>query len=189
MSAGVLEPLEVGPHGESAAADSDPGPLSGKRSIERWLDGHLDGLALAVVAAGFVIRLYEATRSYLNPDEALHYLLLNQATVSEAYKFSLTNAHPPLIYLLVYFWHFLGRSELMLRLPSVLAGTAFCWLNYLWIKKLFGKAAAGIGVILCTFSPAMIALSAELRAYALLLFCIGGALYFLSRAFDEKAGS
>lgn len=155
--------------------------------LERWLLHHLNALALAVLAAGFALRVFAATRSYLNPDEALHYLLLNQSSAFLAYKASLTNAHPPLIYLVLYFWHFLGRSELMLRLPSVIAGTAFCWMIYKWMGLAFGRAASWIGLILVTFSPAMVALSAEVRAYALLLFCMGAALYFLERAFAEKS--
>jgi hypothetical protein len=165
---------------------SDPLPLSGG-FLERWLINHTNALALAVVAAGFGLRIFAATRSYLNPDEALHYLLLNQSSVFLAYKASLTNAHPPLIYLVLYYWHFLGRSELMLRLPSVVAGTAFCWMLYKWMGLAFGRAASWIGLILVTFSPAMVALSAEVRAYALLMFCVGGALYFLERAFAEKS--
>jgi uncharacterized membrane protein len=155
--------------------------------LERRLFHHSDAVALAVVAAGFSLRIFAAARRYLNPDEALHYLLLNQSSVWLAYKASLTNAHPPLIYLVLYYWHFLGRSELMLRLPSVAAGTAFCWMLYKWMGLAFGRAASWIGLILVTFSPAMVALSAEVRAYALLLFCMGGALYFLERAFAEKS--
>lgn len=163
----------------------DPVPRAG--FLERRLIRHSDALALAVVAGGFVLRIFAATRSYLNPDEALHYILLNQSSAFLAYKASLTNAHPPLIYLVLYYWRFLGRTELMLRLPSVLAGTAFCWMIYKWLGLAFGRAASWIGLLLVTFSPAMVALSAELRAYALLLFCIGGALYFLERAFAENS--
>jgi hypothetical protein len=162
-------------------------PLPRAAFLDRWLFNHANALALAVVGAGFGLRIFAATRSYLNPDEAMHYLLLNQASVFLAYKASLTNAHPPLIYLVLYYWRFLGRSELMLRLPSVAAGTAFCWMLYKWMGLAFGRAASWIGLILVTFSPAMVALSAELRAYALLLFCMGGALYFLERAFAEKS--
>jgi hypothetical protein len=177
---------------EKAGQDGAPkilghDPIPRASFLERWLLKHLDALALAVVAAGFGIRIFVATRSYLNPDEALHYLLLNQTSVFLAYKASLTNAHPPLIYLVLYYWHFLGRSELMLRLPSVIAGTAFCWVAFKWVENVFGKAAALIGVIVLAFSPAMISLSAEVRAYALLLFCMGATLYFLERAFAEKS--
>ena len=177
---------------EEARRDAAPeiikgDPVSSAGFFERRLIRHSDALALAVVAGGFVLRIFAATRSYLNPDEALHYILLNQSSAFLAYKASLTNAHPPLIYLVLYYWRFLGRTELMLRLPSVLAGTAFCWLIYKWLGLAFGRAASWIGLLLVTFSPAMVDLSAELRAYALLLFCIGGALYFLERAFAEKS--
>src|ERR1700686_561445 len=79
--------------------------------VERWLHAHLNIVAFVVVAAGFVARVIVAGRSYLNADEALHYLLLNQPSTLLAYKASLGNAHPPLLYLLLYFWRFLGRSE------------------------------------------------------------------------------
>jgi mannosyltransferase len=99
----------------------------------------------------------------------------------------LTNAHPPLIYFLVYFWRFLGRSEVMIRLPSVLAGTALCWVAYKWINQMFGKAAGVIGLVLVSFSPAFIALSAELRSYALLMVFETAALYFAKAAFREQS--
>lgn len=161
--------------------------VSAFESLDPWLLNHLNALALAVLAAGFFLRLFVASRSFLNPDEALHYLLLNQPSLFLAYKASLSNAHPPLIYVVVYYWHFLGRSELMLRLPSVIAGTAFCWFFYKWMAMAFGRAAGCVGLILASFSPALVALSAEVRAYALLLFCIGGALYFLERAFAQDS--
>src|ERR1700680_33745 len=187
MNTGTLVPAEENArhHGAPEIPGRDPIPTAG--SLARRLLHHLNAVALAVVAAGFALRMFVATRTYLNPDEALHYLLLNQTSVFLAYKASLTNAHPPLIFLVLYYWHFLGRSELMLRLPSVFAGTAFCWMFYKWVGLAFGRAASWIGLILAAFSPAMVDLSAEVRAYALLLFCVGAALYFLERAFAEKS--
>ncbi len=188
MNKGGVIQLENEPRRDAAPPDVDNLiPLSRAALLERWLLHHLDALALAVVAIGFIFRIFAATRNYLNPDEALHYLLLNQSSAYLAYKASLTNAHPPLIYMVLYYWHFLGRSELMLRLPSVIAGTAFCWMFYKWMGVAFGRAASWIGLILVTFSPAMVTLSAEVRAYALLLFCMAGALYFLSSAFQNKS--
>jgi hypothetical protein len=155
--------------------------------LEGWLRDHLTTAALAVTAAGFVARIVAANRSYFNPDEVLHYLLINQPSLFLAYKASLTNAHPPLVYLLLYVFHFVGHSELVLRLPLVLAGTAFCWLTFKWIRSLFGGPAGLIALILAAFSPALIALSAEVREYALLLFCMSAALCLLERAFAEKS--
>ena len=131
--------------------------------VERWLQHHLNAVAATVVAAAFVMRLVIASRSFLNPDEALHYLLFDQQSAFLAYKASLSNAHPPLVFLVLYFWHFLGHSELMLRLPSVLAGTAFCWFTFKWMQISFSKAASLIALIVVAFSPTLIGLSAELR--------------------------
>ena len=147
----------------------------------------MDGVAFLVVAAGFVLRMLPATKSYLNPDELLHYLLIHQRSAYLAYKASLSNAHPPLFYQAIYAAHFLGNSELMLRLPSVIAGTAFCWFMYKWIGTILGNAAALIGVIVVAFCPGMIPLAAEVREYALLLFCVAASLYFLERAFQENS--
>jgi hypothetical protein len=182
VNSGVIDQIKVEAPRE-AAPERAAEPAGG---IDGWFEAHLSAVALAVIAAGLVARVIAASRTYLNPDEALHYLILNRPSACQAYQASLTNAHPPLIYLLVYAWHFLGRSELMLRMPSVLAGTAFCWFAFRWTGIIFGKAAALMAVVLCAFSPALIALSAELRAYALLLFGCGGALYFLARAMEEK---
>jgi hypothetical protein len=171
------------PGSHKQAAGDAPG------AFERWLDAHLNAVAILVIAAGFAVRLYVAARSYLNPDEALHYLLINQPSAFLAYKASLTNAHPPLLFLLLYFWHFVGSSELMLRLPSVLAGTAACWFIFKWIRMVFGKAASLVGVVAFTFCPALIALSAQVREYSLLLFGISAALYFLEQSFQEESVS
>src|SRR5205807_853748 len=83
-------------------------------------------LSLLVLAVGFVARLTQAWKYFLNPDEGLHNLLATQSSLSLAYKAALTNAHPPLLILVLYYWRSLGQSELMLRMPSVLAGTASC---------------------------------------------------------------
>jgi 4-amino-4-deoxy-L-arabinose transferase-like glycosyltransferase len=168
--------------GESAQGTAGHGGL-----LENWLDHHINAVAIAIVAAGFAFRIFTASQSYLNPDEALHYLLTNQHSLWLAYKASLTNAHPPLMYVILYFWRFLGHSELMLRLPSVIMGTAFCWILYKWIGVVFGRTAGLIGLILAAFSPALIALSAEIRQYAVLLFCMICALYFLALALEEKS--
>ncbi len=172
---------------DDAPRGIEQGTGSRAHLLETWLFSHLNVLAAATVAAGFALRVFVAGQSYLNPDEALHYLLLNQPSMFRAYQASLTNAHPPLIYLVVYVWYFFGRSELMLRLPSAVAGTVFCWVFYKWTAMVFGRAASWIGLILATFLPATVVLSAELRAYALLLCFVASSLCFLERAFADTS--
>jgi uncharacterized membrane protein len=178
--------IDTGTHSPRDAASGVP-QADTYREVESWLGDHLQVIALLVTAAGFMVRLVAAGRSYLNPDEALQYAKFNQASVRLAYEAGQSLAHPPLYYFLLYFWHLLGRSELMLRLPSVFLGTALCWLSFKWITRLFGRTAGLIGLMLVTFCPALIALSAEVRQYALLLFCMFSALYFLDQAFQRNS--
>jgi uncharacterized membrane protein len=187
VKSGVV--IDAGPESsqEPGLAAPERGAASRDGAVEAWLDARLNLFVLGIIAAAFLLRVSAAGRSFLNPDEALHYIILNQRSVLWAYKVSLTNAHPPLIYLLLYFWKFLGRSELWLRFPSVLAGTAVCWVAYKWIGTIFGRTAGVIGLILVAFSPAAIALSAEVRSYALLLFFETAALYFAEIALHEKS--
>ena len=154
-----------------------------------WFEAHFDLIAILVLTAAFLFRLRSAWGTFLNPDEALHYLLANQSTWLLAYKESLTNAHPPLLTFLLHFWRELGTSEFALRLPSVIAGTAFCWIFFKWLSLILGEVTGFIGFILVGFLPPLIALSAEVRQYALLLFFLAAAAYCLERAFaDNSAG-
>ena len=124
---------------------------------------------------------------FLNPDEALHFRLANQLSLALAYKASLTAVHPPLLILLLYFWRALGTSELWLRLPSVLAGTAFCWVFYKWLTKAAGGLAGLIGLLFAALLLPIITLAAEVRQYPLLLAFLISALYFLDEAFAKNS--
>jgi len=162
--------------------------ISGRESNWGVLDSrHPNLLPVLVLTAGFAARLFEAWAYFLNPDEALHNLLASQASLSLAYKAALTNAHPPLLILVLYYWRSLGQSELMLRMPSVLAGTACCWITYQWLKQVTDRSTAFIGLLLFAFAPALIGLSAEVRQYALLLFFMAGCLYLSERAIQDDS--
>lgn len=144
-------------------------------------------IPVLLVIAGFLLRLIGAYATFLNPDEILHYLLSDQTSVGLAYKASLTTAHPPLLILLLYYWRLLGHSEWILRLPSVLAGTAFCCMMFLWLNKVTNRFTALAGLALLLFSPSLIYLSSEVRQYSLLLCFSASALYFLECALSESS--
>jgi hypothetical protein len=137
--------------------------------------------------AGFIARIIPASRLFLNPDEALHNLLASQPTISRAWAAALTNAHPPLLILVLYYWRALGQSELWLRMPSVLAGTAACWPFYQWLKLTTDRATAFFGLLLMCFAPSLILLSAEVRQYALLLFFMTACLYISELAVQKNS--
>jgi Dolichyl-phosphate-mannose-protein mannosyltransferase len=145
--------------------------------------------ALIITLLSVLARLWTASGTFLNPDEALHFRLANQVSLNLAYKASLTAAHPPLVILLLYYWRALGTSELWLRLPSVLAGAVFCWMFYKWLSKAAGSLAGLIGLLFVAFLPPVIQVGAEVRQYSLLLAFLASALYFLDEAFAERSTS
>jgi hypothetical protein len=175
--------------GPQSAAYSGGNSASSERNPQ---DGLLDsrfgrffsGLTLVL---GFLARLLPAKRLFLNPDEALHYLLSSQTSVVLAYRAALTNAHPPLLILVLYYWRRLGHSEWLLRFPSVVAGTACCWFFYLWLKQVTDRSTAFVGLLLIAFSPTLIGLSAEIRQYALLLLFVACCLYLSELALRKNS--
>jgi hypothetical protein len=121
---------------------------------------------------------------FFNADEALHYFLSIEPSSWAVYQASLTTAHPPLFLELLHFWGKLGNSEFVLRIPSVVAGTAFCWMAYLWLKRIVGDNAALYGLALLLFAPPLVWLSAEVRQYALLWFFAVSSLYYFDCGVD-----
>ena len=156
-----------------------------------WLDASIQrrpNLCMyALLAAGFLVRLWHATGTYLNPDEALHFFVANKVTWWETYRASLNVSHPPLLIFLLRVWRVLGTSELMLRMPSILAGTLFCWFAYRWLRMLFDGPVVWIAFTFMVFLPSSIDLSTEVRQYALLLAFAMGSAYFLERALQENS--
>jgi dolichyl-phosphate-mannose-protein mannosyltransferase len=161
----------------------DPAPLIGQRDLRPY-----SGLTLgSVLFLAFLLRLWKSSGTFLNLDEAMHFLAANKPSLAEAYRASLNLAHPPLLILLLNIWSKLGTSELFLRLPSVIAGTIFCWIFFKWLARISGPVTGWVGLLLVSFLPPFVELSSEIRQYALLLcFMIAGA-YVLELALGENS--
>lgn len=161
-----------------------------QKPIERvdfWLKEQAVPLALIILAVGFCFRIYYAMACYLNPDEIVNLDLAQAAGFKMAYLKSLTQAHPPLLTVVLHFFIQFGTFELLLRIPSLIAGTLGVWFGFKWSERVFGTGVA-IGVLmLLTFSPAMTFTAIEVRSYGLLLGGICGALYGLERSYEEDS--
>ena len=166
-------------------------PQAGIRSVLIWLDTSIRRYPnlwmYSILGLGLIVRIWHASGTYLNPDEALHFFVANKTTWWETYRSSLNVSHPPLLIFLLRVWRGLGTSELMLRLPSILAGTAFCWFAYRWLSRLFEQSVVWIAFAFIVFLPSSIDLSTEVRQYALLLAFVMGSAYFLERAVRENS--
>ncbi|MGH9536494.1 MAG: hypothetical protein ACRD3H_01140, partial [Terriglobales bacterium] len=108
---------------QNAAPSRGLQPLQPNASFAAW----------GVLLAAFLLRLWKASGTFLNLDEAMHCLAANKPSLAEAYRASLGLAHPPLLILFLNVWQKFGTSELFLRLPSVIAGTIFCWIFFKWL--------------------------------------------------------
>lgn len=147
--------------------------------LDSHFEEHSTPIVATVIALGLIWRLWLAQATFFNTDEAWHYSLSTRSSAWLAYKASLTISHPPLLILIEHVWRALGTSNLMLRLPSVIAGAAFCWIFYRWLGMVGGRAAAWSGLILAAFLWPMISTSAEVRQNPwLLLFSILAAYSF-----------
>jgi hypothetical protein len=164
-----------------------PAPANWQRRLENQFKPDPNPTAGFVLLLAFLLRLWKASGTFLNFDEAMHLLAANKPSLAEAYQSSLTLAHPPLMILLLSVWRRLGTSELFLRLPSVIAGTIFCWIFFRWLTRLLGPVVGWVGFLLVSLLPVFIELSAEVRQYPLLLCFMMAAVFMLELALGENS--
>jgi len=117
-----------------------PGPLAARvRSVldrfegpaARWLDWIVGGAVLC----GLLSRAAIAFRSYLNPDEAWHFLLANASGFEGLWAQSMRSTHPPVLIVLLHLIRKFGTSEPLLRSIPVISGAAAAWLAYRWLSS------------------------------------------------------
>ncbi len=148
---------------------------------------HSDLFALAIVALGFGLRILSAQGRPLSGDEAIHFLLVRLPRALDADRESLNGAHPPLFFLLLHYWTRLGNSEFFLRLLPVALGSILS-LGRLSVDRDPDDQSAALGtLVLLSFSPALVSLSAEVRPYALMLLPMSAALLLLEHALDDRS--
>lgn len=87
--------------------------------------------------------------------------------------------HPPLYHLLLHFWLYLGRSEIWIRLPSVLMGIGSIYLLYKLGQLLFSVKVGALASFFLSVSAYHIWYSQEARPYMLFVFVSLLSTYFL----------
>jgi Dolichyl-phosphate-mannose-protein mannosyltransferase len=131
-------------------------------------------LAAVATAIGFALRVALVDQS-LSSDELSSYWVVTRNTglsgVLDAVH-SDAEITPPLYFLLAKLTTQIDATPAMMRLPSLLAGTAVIPLTYLVGKRTLGRQAGVAAAILAAVSPFMINLSAEARGYCLAMFFV-----------------
>lgn len=162
--------------GAATTSSSDIGAL---------LDSRLTWVVAVTIAILFAVQLRHASLIHLNPDEALHYQLAHQTTLYKAYVANNTNAHPPLLVLLLHVLLKFGRAEWFLRLIPISAYCGMIWFAWRWGSLALNREAGFTLAMLLGFSPPIFNLATEIRQY-LLVFCFAlAALYYFERAVEE----
>jgi 4-amino-4-deoxy-L-arabinose transferase-like glycosyltransferase len=95
-------------------------------------------------------------------------LYFARSGVGAMLKLTAVDIHPPLYYLLLHLWtDLLSSASTMVRLLSVLAGTATVALIYLTGRELLGERGGLLAALLLAISPFHVYYSQEVRMYGL----------------------
>jgi hypothetical protein len=134
-----------------------------------------------------VLRLLEAGRTHLHPDEALILQLSLPADIARLLAAAGEAHHPPLGFLALHGVSRLTFSEFGLRLPFLAAGSLLPWAMFAWLRRIAGDGAALCAAAMLAFSPSLVALAAAMRAYLPALLFSALALYLLDTALDHRS--
>jgi 4-amino-4-deoxy-L-arabinose transferase-like glycosyltransferase len=145
---------------------------------------------ILIILLGSAVRLYRLGYQSLWFDESLSMALASaplkisiEATLAEGLQ------HLPLYYLLLRIFVWIGRSEMVLRLPSAVCGVLAIPLIYQVGRRCLKQGTGLFAALLLAVNPYHVWFSQEARMYSLLMLSTLGALYFFLRLLRENRRS
>ncbi len=128
---------------------------------------------LGCILVAFALRMYRLGQQPLAWDEGWS-IGLSSLSWAEINRITALDVHPPLYYYLFKLWLGLGRTELLMRFLSVVAGMVTLPLSYVtgraWAHSFNSEQAEGIGlgaVCIAAISPFLLYYAQVARMYAL----------------------
>lgn len=138
------------------------------------------------VAIGFILRLWDITRSSIWHDEGYTMWLLKY-DFSGIITRTARDVHPPGYYLIAKPWVSLfGNSVLSIRFLSLIFSIGIIFLAYKIIEMLWDKRAAYWTALFVAFSPFLIRFGQEARMYGVVAFFTTLATYYFIKFVKEK---
>ena len=134
-------------------------------------------VASALILLGLGARLLFLSAPSLWLDEAAS-ANIAKISVADYFQWARGDFHPPLYYLLLHLWSFLGHDEFTLRLFSVISNCLSGIILYFCVRNIFDPPTALLTLLLFTISPFQIRYSQEVRMYSLLGLWIASILFF-----------
>ena len=125
---------------------------------------------MGLTVLGFAIRVAGFNQSII-ADELSTYWIIKGHSLGDVLSSVRSDDEitPPLYFVLAWLSTKLGSNPDLVRLPSLVAGTATIPLVYMLGARTVGRSAGLIGATIFTLSPFMIYYSTEARAYAVML--------------------
>lgn len=140
-------------------------------------------LALGIFAT---LTLSVITASSLWFDEAFSTYLV-RFNFWDIAVYTAADVHPPMYYWVLKVWTMLfGTSEVGYRSLSVVLGLLVIVAGFFLVRRLFGRKAAGLSVILMAVSPMLVRYGIEARMYMLVTLIVFVATYVLHVAVQSK---
>jgi hypothetical protein len=127
-------------------------------------------LALGLLAVLFAFNVYRAAWCDVTPAEAWNYDRYIAPSWQESLRHFDTNSHFINTLAVRISTSILGRKEIALRLPSLLAGWFFWWAAWRIARRLFGDGwAFPLALALLTLNPLVVDAAGEARGYGMAL--------------------
>lgn len=133
-----------------------------------------------ITLLALLLRLADLGRPSLWFDEALEWSRATGPLATTLFGQPLDH-DPPLLPLVFHAWLRLGDSELWLRLPAVLAGSAAVALTGAWAARLFGRRVGLLAALFGALAPVAVYYGQELNQYAWVLLLTVASLWALER--------
>ena len=147
----------------------------------------IDWIVLGLGLVVFVLlTVATITKSTIWFDEAFTAYIV-QFNYFDIVRYTATDVHPPFYYWLAKLWtDFFGTTELAFRSLSVVFGMSTIAFGFLLVKRLFGRRAAWLTLLLLVLSPMLIRYSQEARMYTLAATIALSATHVLTFAVESK---
>ncbi len=134
---------------------------------------------------GLFLRGYELGSKSIWYDEAIT-LLEAQKPLAVLFHVNSEGIHPPLYRLIMHFWLYFGKSEVLVRIPSFIFSAISIIVSYKIVKFIFNKRVALYTAFFITVSPFHIYYAQEAKGYSLFFLFSLVSLYLFLRALEKN---
>jgi len=143
-------------------------------------------IALGITTVGFLVRLSGIFEWWLNPDEGIYYSMVAWRNSAMFWTEMMSNAHPPLFYLVTRAFSWMSTDFVFIRSLSLLFGSAAVFAAWLAGREISSPERTGavtglLTAVIVAFSPGAIVMSQLIRPYMMQLTFLLLALYHLLR--------